>query len=205
MTQAGGTPDGATVLFAFVAAPDRDDARAALRRHLDAVAESGARVTDTALFAVLDGEGDVLLVHELALRADLAQVEASIREQFGADALLTTARFERVFAAGDARPMSAVDGYLFLADVDVDPAVDHTEFNRWYDEAHVPDVGGVGLERAQRFRSPNGGDRYLASYEIASPDVLTTPELARVRGFHHFTPSIRRLTRTLGEPIEEPS
>jgi hypothetical protein len=192
-----GTPIGASVLVAFVTARDRAAAEESWRSHLTG-ADAPRAAAGSALFAVLEGEGDYVLFHESAEgRVDDAQ--QSILKHFGADNVLSFARFERVFAADDARPLSSVSGFLFLARAAVDPAIDHQAFNEWYDGVHVPDVGAAGLGGAQRFRGSEDGDDYLASYEIASPAVLESPELSRVRGFHHFTPSIRQLRRTIGE------
>lgn len=54
----------------------------------------------------------------------------------------------------------------------------HDEFNRWYDEVHVPDVLSVdGFVAAQRFKlcEPQIRDErpydYLAIYEIEGDDV----------------------------------
>lgn len=43
------------------------------------------------------------------------------------------------------------------------------DFNRWYDEVHVPEVLEVpGFVSARRFRS---GDDYLAIYELEGDDL----------------------------------
>jgi hypothetical protein len=62
------------------------------------------------------------------------------------------------------------------------------EFNRWYDEEHVPDMLGVeGVSAVRRFRldtsaGPEPGQSYLAVYEVEadSPEqVLAAFEKAR--------------------------
>lgn len=191
-------PIGASLLLAFVTASDRAAAEESWHNHLADV-DASRILSDSALFAVLEGEGDFALLHESAERSE--GVERSIRRHFGADRLLSIASYERVFAAEDARPLSESSRFLFLARASVDPSLDHLAFNQWYDTTHVPDVGAVGLRRAQRFRLERAGDEYLASYEIASPAVLESPELVQVRGFHHFTPSIRQLKRTVCELV----
>jgi hypothetical protein len=51
-----------------------------------------------------------------------------------------------------------------------------TDYNRWYDETHLPEVLAVpGVVRASRHRIPQTGDtapehRYLALYEIEADD-----------------------------------
>jgi hypothetical protein len=72
---------------------------------------------------------------------------------------------------------------LFVVMMDVDP--DHEEeFNRWYDEEHVPErLSCPGFLAATRYRAVDGDPagrpqgeelrpRYLAVYELESPDVL---------------------------------
>ena len=55
------------------------------------------------------------------------------------------------------------------------------DYNRWYNDVHVPDVLRVpGFVAVQRFRlcdalSPDGFDfRYLALYEIETEDIVST-------------------------------
>jgi hypothetical protein len=198
------TPIGATLLLAYVVEPAGGSALESWRRHLDEDSSTQA-ASDSALFAVLEGEGDYLLVHEFRVGEEerAPQVERSIRTTFGPDRLVHAAAYQRIFAADDARPLSAASRFVFLAAASVDSRLNHAEFNNWYDTAHVPDVAGAGLLRAQRFRLLGAGNDYLASYEIESPEVLASPELARIRGFHHFTPDIRQLRRAVAELIRD--
>lgn len=51
----------------------------------------------------------------------------------------------------------------------------HEEFNRWYDDVHVPHVlkapGMMGAQRFRRRSDPKSGEgEYLAIYEMDSPD-----------------------------------
>ena len=63
---------------------------------------------------------------------------------------------------------------LLLVMMEIDP--EHEEdFNRWYDEEHVPERLGIpGFVRARRFRAIEGSPRYLALYELEGPEVLAT-------------------------------
>jgi hypothetical protein len=71
---------------------------------------------------------------------------------------------------------------LLLVMIDIDPAHED-ELNRWYDEAHVPERLSVpGILSARRFRAIDGAPRYLALYELASPEVLKTREYLYWRG-----------------------
>ncbi len=46
------------------------------------------------------------------------------------------------------------------------------EFNRWYDEQHIPDVLRVpGIVAAQRFETRTGDWKYLTIYELDTDDI----------------------------------
>jgi heme-degrading monooxygenase HmoA len=54
--------------------------------------------------------------------------------------------------------------------------------NRWYDEEHLAErLAMPGFLRARRFRSAEGSPRYLALYELADVDALTSPEYLRAK------------------------
>jgi hypothetical protein len=110
------------------------------------------------------------------------------------------ARWEEVYAAPDARAFGAIDQFIFMIEVAVDPKVT-TEFDVWYTEKHVPDVRPAGMTRARRFRRIGSAATFLATYEMASPEVLTSDALARVRGFEHFTPHILSIDRAVLYPF----
>ena len=65
---------------------------------------------------------------------------------------------------------------LLLVMMDIDP--EHEEdFNRWYDEQHVPERLAIpGFVRARRYRAVEGAPKYLALYEVESPAVLESEE-----------------------------
>ena len=66
---------------------------------------------------------------------------------------------------------------LLLVMLDAEPGVDHDEFNRWYFEEHVAErLALPGFRSARRFEAVEGSPRYLAIYELDSPEALTTPE-----------------------------
>jgi hypothetical protein len=65
---------------------------------------------------------------------------------------------------------------LLVVVVDVLPEHED-EFNRWYDEEHIPEKEATpGFRSARRFRSHDRPGRYLAVYEIDNADVVTNPE-----------------------------
>lgn len=55
------------------------------------------------------------------------------------------------------------------------------EFNRWYDEEHIPALSAVpGTLLARRFVATNGcRQKYLALYHLESPEVVKTAAWAR--------------------------
>lgn len=73
------------------------------------------------------------------------------------------------------------------------PAAMDEEFNAWYDDEHLPErLAITGFRSARRWVADvaPGDGRYLATYELHSPQVLTSAEyLARFEG---ATPWTRR-------------
>ena len=93
---------------------------------------------------------------------------------------------------------------LFVVMMDVDPEHD-ADFNRWYDEEHVPErLSCPGFLAATRYRGidadpagrPQGEElrpRYLAVYELESPEVLAgEPYLKMVEKPSPWTREMRR-------------
>ena len=62
------------------------------------------------------------------------------------------------------------DGLLMVY---CDVAAEHEEeFNRWYNEEHIPERLAIpGVLNAARYKAVDGGPNYLACYELASPDA----------------------------------
>ncbi len=70
---------------------------------------------------------------------------------------------------------------LLLVMTDIDPA-NEEELNRWYEEEHLEERLSVpGFIGARRFQALEGGPKYLALYDLESPDVLQSP------AYRHFT------------------
>ena len=61
---------------------------------------------------------------------------------------------------------------LLLVAVDVD--VQHeAELHRWYDDEHIAERMAIpGFLRARRFKALEGGPKFLALYDLESPEVL---------------------------------
>jgi len=83
---------------------------------------------------------------------------------------------------------------LLLTLTEPPPAMEE-EFNAWYDTEHLPErLAITGFRSARRWVAPDaipGSGKYLATYELDSPQALDTPEyLAHVGD--HFTPWSKR-------------
>ncbi len=61
---------------------------------------------------------------------------------------------------------------LLLMMTDIDPA-NEEDFNRWYEEEHLAERMAIpGFINARRFTALEGGPKYLALYDLESPEVL---------------------------------
>lgn len=77
--------------------------------------------------------------------------------------------------------------------------VHEAEFNEWYNTEHVPALGSVpGTLSARRYRGSGATQKYVAVYDLASPDVIqsdawkkaaNTPWTEKMRP--HFTDRFR--------------
>ena len=106
--------------------------------------------------------------------------------------------------------MTALPNCLLVVTAEVDAAVE-ADWNRWYDEVHVPDVLACpGVRSGRRYvtsRRPVEWDRgqrhepavkvYVAIYELDSPAVVETKQFLAMRGWHHFAPHVRSQTRVV--------
>jgi len=76
----------------------------------------------------------------------------------------------------EAKPKS-----ILLALMDVDPSHED-EFNRWYDEEHLPErMACPGFLSGRRYISVEGAPKYLAIYELEGPEALQSEEYQRVK------------------------
>ncbi|MFI4988344.1 MAG: hypothetical protein ACHQF3_12965 [Alphaproteobacteria bacterium] len=91
--------------------------------------------------------------------------------------------------------MAKQKGFL-LVTMQPPPALED-EFNEWYDAEHVPERLGVpGFETARRYVCLSGWPRYLAFYDLASPQVILAPEYLRVGG-ENSSPWTKRVLRSV--------
>ena len=71
---------------------------------------------------------------------------------------------------------------LFIVLLDM-PASIEEEFNRWYDQEHLPQQLGLpGFLNAARYVAVKGGPKYMACYQLDSPEAMNTPECIDSRG-----------------------
>jgi hypothetical protein len=99
---------------------------------------------------------------------------------------------------------------LLLVMIDIDP--DHEEeFNRWYTEEHFPErIGCEGFLSGRRFVSVEGEPKYLALYELESPEVLAGEAYQKImppsewtkRISKHFTQQVRNVYRDITPEVE---
>ena len=100
--------------------------------------------------------------------------------------------------------------FLLIVTAEVDAVVE-AEWNRWYDTVHLPDaLACPGVLSGRRFASvgeTRQSDRgvssrsparvYTTIYEISGPEVVTTPEFQKMRGWYQFAPHVRATTRVV--------
>ncbi len=106
--------------------------------------------------------------------------------------------------------MSPLPNCLLIVTAEVDAAVE-AEWNRWYDNVHLPDaLACPGVLSGRRYvtatpvaESDRGQSRrtpaklYTTVYELQSPAAVETPEFTAMRGWAHFAPHVRSQTRVV--------
>jgi hypothetical protein len=106
--------------------------------------------------------------------------------------------------------MSEFPGCLLIVTAEVAPEVE-AEWNRWYDDVHLPDaLRCPGVKRGQRYVSVGEVSEtvegkttrtktriYTTVYELESPDAIATPEFQAMRGWYQFAPHVRSRTQAV--------
>jgi hypothetical protein len=100
-------------------------------------------------------------------------------------------------------PQEAPRG-LLLVMIEVDPAYED-EFNRWYNEEHLPERKACpGFLSARRFVAVEGEPKYLALYELESPEVLQGAAYRKIYPPSEWTKQIsKHFLRTIRNVYEE--
>lgn len=95
---------------------------------------------------------------------------------------------------------------IFLVYTDV-PAEHEDEFNKWYNEEHLPELLAVpGILAAARYVAVKSGPKYLAAYELESTEVMQSDAFKnrpRTPWGERVSPTVigKNLTRVVGEQI----
>ena len=98
---------------------------------------------------------------------------------------------------------------LLLVMIGID-AVHEGELARWYDEEHVPErMVCQGFLNGRRFTAVQGAPKYLATYDLESPDVLQSEAYSRIAGRTpwterlavHFNPIVRNVYVEARPPV----
>jgi hypothetical protein len=106
--------------------------------------------------------------------------------------------------------MSNFSNCLMIVTAEIDAEVE-ADWNKWYDEVHLPDalacpgvlsgrryasIGDVSsIDRGERTTS--AAKIYTTVYELAGPEALETPEFNAMRGWYDFSGRIRASTRVI--------
>lgn len=84
--------------------------------------------------------------------------------------------------------------YIYIVQMDVKPEVE-AEFNRIYDEQHVPDIskvpGVLGVTRYVLETPEPGEPKYTAIYRVSSPDVPQGPAWVKASDTGDWKDTIR--------------
>jgi hypothetical protein len=69
---------------------------------------------------------------------------------------------------------------LFMTDIDT---AHEAEFHRWYEEEHLAERMAIpGFISARRFEAIEGSPKYLALYDLETPDVLQSAAYRHIVG-----------------------
>lgn len=100
-------------------------------------------------------------------------------------------------------PASAPRAGLLLFMVEIDPTCE-TEFNRWYNEEHLPERAFCpGFRSARRFKAVDGTPLYLAIYDLDSPGVMDGPGYNAIKGPTAWTQRMRHCYRKVHRHVFE--
>ena len=80
---------------------------------------------------------------------------------------------------------------ILVTSVDISDGAEE-EFNRWYNEKHLPEVLACpGFKSASRYECTNGQPRSLAMYVLEDESALSTPQMKEARGWGDQFPNVR--------------
>lgn len=94
--------------------------------------------------------------------------------------------------------------YVYLLRAEFSDPAREADWNRWYEEKHVPELLTVpGIVSCTRYQQRGAPGRYLAAYEIEGPDVFNEPRYREVTGWGEWEPYIAEWRRAIYQLVEE--
>ncbi len=102
-------------------------------------------------------------------------------------------------------PAEQTGAFIYLVQMDI-PAEHEADFNRVYDDEHVPEIlkvpGVLGCRRYLLEKTNKDGlARYLALYELASADIVDSPAWNEAAEKGDWAPKIRPHTTNRSHTI----
>lgn len=98
---------------------------------------------------------------------------------------------------------------LLLVMADIDPAIER-DFNQWYEQEHLTERMAIpGFLRARRFTAIEGSPKFLALYDLESPEVLSSAAYRHVIGAgksaqtRRMEPQFKNFTRNVYVSISD--
>lgn len=103
-----------------------------------------------------------------------AYVEGSVRATLHGEEI-------KLLASLNGPNHTEIGEYHYIVETDI-PKESEAEFNAWYDTEHLPGLACVpGAISAKRFLRSSGSPRYIACYELVSPEVMESKEWLAIR------------------------
>lgn len=158
--------------------------------HRFSIESCHASLTDSEIYCYLSTAGDP---------ADSArEIEASARRALSDPTLSASALLPLIRFDGPAH--GAVAPFHYVVETNVD-AGNEAGLNDWYNVEHLPGLAAVpGCVCAARFRNLSHEPRYIACYDLASPETVERPEWLAVRNTEwssRVRPNFRGTKRTM--------
>ena len=90
--------------------------------------------------------------------------------------------------------------FIYLVSTQLKPDAPAEEWNQWYDGKHVPELMTVpGFITHQRYRQLDDPTRYLAGYQLESPEVFEEARYAEVTGWQGWEKHVEHFDRAVFE------
>jgi hypothetical protein len=100
-----------------------------------------------------------------------------------------------LLCAGFAQPPPA---WLYVVRAGLVPGTAVPEFQRWYDEVHLPRILAVpGFRWASRYLATDDSSSFITIYSVDGPEVFESEAYASLPGWEHWRASLVHWTRGL--------